>query len=266
MGPFFLLYLFTLLFGLLVGSFLNVCIYRIPRGESIVFPGSHCPHCNHAIQPWENIPVLSFLGLQGKCRYCQTPISWRYPGVELLTAAFFVLFVHQYAVSFEAFWYLILTCALIVISFIDLDHQIIPDKLSLPGIVVGFIASFFLPLSWYDSLLGILAGGGIILVVGYVGKWVFKKEAMGGGDVKLMAMIGAFLGWKLVLLTLFFASLVGAIVGIVFKLVTGKDYIPFGPFLSAGALLALFFGEKLFFWYWNFILPPQVSQVSAILR
>lgn len=258
MTPFFVVYLVALMFGLLVGSFLNVCIYRLPRGESIVFPGSHCPQCNHPIRPWENIPVVSYLFLGGKCHYCHTRIPWRYPLVETLTAAFFVIFVHLYAVSFATLFYLIFTCALLVISFIDLDYQIIPDKISLPGIVVGFIASFFLPLTWYDSLLGILIGGGIILAVGYVGKWVFKKEAMGGGDVKLMAMIGAFLGWKLVLLTLFFASVVGAVIGVVFKLVTGKEYIPFGPFLSLGALLALFFGEKFLLWYWNAILPPDI--------
>lgn len=258
MTPLLLLYLFTMMFGLLVGSFLNVCIYRLPRGESIVFPGSHCPQCNHSIRPWENIPVFSFLFLGGKCHYCQAPISWRYPLVELLTAIFFVIFVHQYAVSLTTLFYLIFTCALIVISFIDLDYQIIPDKISLPGIAVGFLASFFLPPTWYDSLLGIVIGGGIILAIGYAGKWVFKKEAMGGGDVKLMAMIGAFLGWKLVLLTLLLASLVGAVIGLVFKLVTGKEYIPFGPFLSLGALLALFFGEKFMIWYWNMLLPPQM--------
>ncbi len=153
--------------------------------------------------------------------------------------------------------YLIFVSALLVISFIDIDHRIIPDNISLPGILLGFLASFLLPLHWYESLLGILGGGGVILAVGYLGELVFKKEAMGGGDVKLLAMIGAFLGWKLALLTIFFGSLVGAAIGVVMKLFTGDDYIPFGPFLSIGALAALFFGERFLHWYWMFLLPTQ---------
>ena len=251
-----MIYIITIAFGLIIGSFLNVCIYRIPRKESVAFPASHCPNCNTPIKPWDNIPVLSFVFLRGKCRYCKAVISWRYPLVEALTAVMFVVVVYNYSISLEALFYLLFISALIVISFIDLDYQIIPDKISLPGTVVGFIASFFLPLQWYDSLLGILAGGGVILATGYLGKLAFKKEAMGGGDVKLMAMVGAFLGWKLAILTIFFASLIGAVIGIIMKLITGKEYIPFGPFLSAGALLALFSGMRLIEWYWNLIFPP----------
>lgn len=245
----------TLILGLLFGSFFNVCIYRIPGGESIVFPGSHCPHCSHDLKPWHNIPVVSFLCLQGKCRFCQTPISWRYPFVEILTAAFFLVVVHTYSLTWETFAYLLLTSALIVISFIDFDHQLIPDKISLPGIIVGFAVSFLLPLRWYDSLLGILIGGGVIWAVGIVGEWIFKKEAMGGGDVKLMAMIGAFLGWKAALLTIFFASIIGAVIGIIMRLITGKEYLPFGPFLSVGAFLSLLWGEQFLLWYWGLIVP-----------
>jgi len=250
-----MIYGLTLILGLLFGSFFNVCIYRIPHGESIVFPGSHCPRCNHALTPWDNIPVISFLLLRGKCRFCQAPISWRYPLVELLTAGLFLLVVHSFSLTWSTLVYLILTSAFIVISFIDFDHQIIPDKISLPGILIGFAASFVLPLHWYDSLLGILFGGGIIMAVGYLGEWVFKKEAMGGGDVKLMAMIGAFLGWKSALLTIFFASLIGAIIGIVMKRITGKEYLPFGPFLSIGAFLTFLWGERFLLWYWSLLLP-----------
>ncbi len=250
-----MIYGLTLILGLLFGSFFNVCIYRIPQGESIVFPGSHCPRCNHALTPWDNIPVISFLLLRGKCRFCQAPISWRYPLVELLTAGLFLLVVHSFSLTWSTLVYLILTSAFIVISFIDFDHQIIPDKISLPGILIGFAASFVLPLHWYDSLLGILFGGGIIMAVGYLGEWVFKKEAMGGGDVKLMAMIGAFLGWKSALLTIFFASLIGAIIGIVMKRITGKEYLPFGPFLSIGAFLTFLWGERFLLWYWSLLLP-----------
>ncbi len=251
------IYLITLIIGLLFGSFFNVCIYRIPRGESIVFPASHCPHCNQDIKPWDNIPVLSYLILGGKCRFCKAGISRRYPAVELLTACLFLYTVHHFSISWNTLVYLIFVSALLVISFIDIDHRIIPDNISLPGILLGFLASFLLPLHWYESLLGILGGGGVILAVGYLGELVFKKEAMGGGDVKLLAMIGAFLGWKLALLTIFFGSLVGAAIGVVMKLFTGDEYIPFGPFLSIGALAALFFGERFLHWYWMFLLPTQ---------
>ncbi len=245
----------AVLFGLLFGSFLNVCIYRIPRGESIAFPASHCPNCQHPIKPYDNVPVFSFLLLRGQCRSCSATISWRYPMVEALTAALFGYIVHRYSLTWAALAYLVFTALLIAISFIDLDHLIIPDVLSLPGIALGFGASFLIPRPWYDSLIGLLVGGGMIWIVAYLGELAFKKEAMGGGDVKLMAMVGAFLGWKMVLLTILFASVVGAIIGIMMKLSTGKEYIPFGPFLSFGALCALFFGENFLRWYLTFLLP-----------
>ena len=245
----------TILFGLLFGSFLNVCIYRIPRGESIAFPASHCPHCQHPIKPYDNVPVFSFLLLRGKCRSCGAAISWRYPLVEALTGALFGYVVHRYSFTGAALAYLVFTALLIAISFIDLDHLLIPDVLSLPGIALGFGASFLIPRPWHDSVIGMLLGGGMILAVGEAGERLFKKEAMGGGDVKLMAMIGAFLGWKMVLLTIFFASVVGAVIGIAMKARTGKEYIPFGPFLSLGALGALFFGENFLQWYLTFFLP-----------
>jgi len=234
--------------------------HAVSRKESIVFPSSHCPNCNTPIKPWDNVPILSFILLRGKCRSCHAKISWRYPIVELLTALLFLAFVYQFGITALTSMYLIFVGALIAISFIDFDHKIIPNKISLPGIAVGIIASFLLPLPatlihWYGAFLGAIAGGGVILLVGYLGAKIFKKEAMGLGDVKLMAMIGAFLGWKMALITIFFGSVVGAVVGIVIKLITGKDYIPFGPFLSIGALTALFFGQQLLFWYWNMAFP-----------
>ena len=230
------------------------------RKESIVFPGSHCPRCQTPIKPWDNVPIVSFLLLRGKCRACQAKISWRYPFVELLTALLFAAVVHQFGLTPATLAYLGFVLALLAISFIDFDHLIIPDEITLPGIVIGLIASFWLPLPatfthWDGALLGALVGGGLIALVGYVGRWVFKKEAMGGGDVKLMAMIGAFLGWQMVFLTMFFASTVGAVIGIIMKFKSGNEYIPFGPFLSLGAIIALFFGQQFLGWYGNLIFP-----------
>lgn len=233
----------------------------VSRKESIVLPASHCPHCDTPIKPWENVPILSFLLLRGKCRSCRVKISWRYPIVELLTALLFLAFVHRFGITPLTLVYLAFVGALIVISFIDLEHRIIPNRIALPGIIIGIIASFFVPLPatvirWYGAFLGATVGGGVILLVGYVGTKVFKREAMGGGDVKLMAMIGAFLGWEMALMTIFFGSLAGAVIGLIIKLIAGKDYIPFGPFLSVGALIAIFFGHQLLFWYWNLVVPP----------
>lgn len=223
--------------------------------ESIVFPGSHCPACHAPIHAWENIPVFSFLFLRGRCRACHTRISWRYPLIELLTALLFCALVYRFGMTVETLVYIVFVSLLIIISFIDLDHRLIPDVLSAPGIGLGLLASAVLPITWAESLLGMLLGGGLILLTGLIGSWFFKKEAMGGGDVKLMALIGAFLGWKMVFLTIFFASVVGALIGIIYKLITKDEYIPFGPFLSLGALCALFWGTSLLAWYWNHIFP-----------
>ena len=226
--------------------------YASQQPESIAFPGSHCPQCQTLIKPWDNIPILSFLLLRGRCRHCGVGISWRYPCIELLTALLYVGIVTQFGLTPESLIYVVFASLLLIISGIDLDHQLIPDVLSVPGILLGVAAIPLSPISWQNAFLGILAGGGIIWITGFLGALAFKKEAMGGGDVKLMAMIGAFLGWKMVFLTIFFASVTGALIGILFKIFTGKEYIPFGPFLSIGALLALFFGPRLLFWYWGY--------------
>lgn len=230
--------------------------HTISRPESIVLPASHCPTCHTPINPWDNIPVLSFLLLQGKCRACGARISWRYPLIELLTALLFSACAHQWGLVPQTFVYWAFLAALIVISFIDLDHRLIPNIISVPGIAIGLLVSPLLPIEWNESLAGLLVGAGIIKIAGDIGKYVFKKDAMGGGDVKLMAMIGAFLGWKMVFLTLFFGSIIGAAIGIVWKLFTGKEYIPFGPFLSVGAVFSLFFGHQFLLWYWGQISSP----------
>ncbi|TYO99954.1 type 4 prepilin peptidase 1 [Geothermobacter ehrlichii] len=239
--------------GACIGSFLNVCIHRIPAGESIVSPGSRCPGCGRPIRWYENIPLLSWLLLRGCCAGCGMRIAVRYPLVEALTGGLFLLVLKSFGFSWGTPVYWFFAAALVVITFIDLDHQIIPDVISLPGIVAGFAASFLLPwLSWVDSLLGVLAGGGSLLLVAGVYRLLTGKEGMGGGDVKLLAMIGAFLGWQAVLPVILFSSFAGSAVGIPLMLAQkadGKLALPFGPFLSLGALIQLFWGEKIFHWY-----------------
>lgn len=191
--------------GLIVGSFSNVCIYRIPRNESVIYPASHCPKCRTKIKPVDNIPLLSYILLKGRCRNCGSKISIQYPVVEFLTGLIYLIIYLIYGLSIQSLVYIILSSALIIITFIDLNEQIIPDIISLPGIVVGLILSFIVPyISFINSALGALVGGGVILIITWVGSIIFKKEAMGGGDVKLAAMIGAFLGWRYTIISLFF--------------------------------------------------------------
>ena len=238
--------------GLVIGSFSNVCIYRIPRNESLVSPGSHCPQCNKPIPFYDNIPVISYILLKGKCRYCGQPIPLQYPIVELATGLFYLALYLFYGLQLITIIYMILCTLLIIISFIDLKERIIPDVLSLPFIAIGFIVSFFLrTLSPIDSLLGILAGGGSLLIIAIAGTYLFKKEAMGGGDIKLAAMIGAFLGWQLTLLSLFLGFFLGSIIGVIVLIINkGKsDIVPFGPFIALGAMLSIFWGQAIIFWY-----------------
>jgi leader peptidase (prepilin peptidase) / N-methyltransferase len=244
------------LFGLCIGSFLNVCIYRIPESKSIVSPGSMCPGCGNPVKFYDNIPVLSFIVLRGKCRNCNEPISLRYPVVELLTGVFAVSVFLKFGAGMEAPVYFLFIATLLVITFIDIDHRIIPDVISLPGIVLFFIASLAIPaISIKDSVIGILAGGGILFVIAELYLRITGKEGMGGGDVKLLAMIGALIGWQGVLFTIFASSLIGTIIGIMFMLVQGKNLklaIPFGPFLSIGAVVYVFFGNEFINWYFSF--------------
>jgi leader peptidase (prepilin peptidase)/N-methyltransferase len=248
-------------FGAVLGSFLNVCIVRLPAGESIVFPASHCPICKTPIRSYDNVPILAYLVLRGRCRACAARISPRYPFVEALTglAAAAALLEFGWSVRFAVA--LLFLAALIVVTFIDLDHQIIPDVISLPGIPVGFAAAALTGApGWQSSLIGILLGGGILWAVAEGYYRVTGREGMGGGDIKLLAMIGAFLGWRAVPITLVLGSLSGTVVGLVFILAKGRDSrtpIPFGPFLAASAVCALFFGDALIDWYLNLMSAGQ---------
>jgi leader peptidase (prepilin peptidase) / N-methyltransferase len=245
------LYAFTM--GLCIGSFLNVCIYRLPAGKSIVRPPSACPACGYAIRWYENIPLLSYIFLRGRCRGCRATIALRYPIVELLTGLAALAVVSHFGIQLQSLIYFLFVAALILVTFIDIDHRIIPDSISLPGIPLGFAASFLLPnVGWTDSLIGILLGGGSLLVIAWGYQLIAGKEGMGGGDIKLLAMIGAFLGWKGVLFTIMGSSFIGTLVGLVLMLKARKGMklaIPFGPFLSMGAVIYLFFGERIIAWY-----------------
>jgi len=243
----------SIIFGGVIGSFLNVCICRLPNEESIIWPGSHCPHCNRPIKPYDNIPLISYFFLRGKCRYCKGSISLQYPLVEGITALSSLFLMMKFGLSLSFIIYFAFVASLIVITVIDLYHQIIPDVISLPGIGVGLLASFLIPqTTFFNSLIGTLLGGGSLFLVATLYQWLFKREGMGGGDVKLLAMIGAFLGWKSVILTILLSSFIGSITGILIMVLKGKDFkyaIPFGPFLSLGAVIALFYGDSLIRWY-----------------
>lgn len=243
--------------GSIVGSFLNVCIVRMPQEKSIMFPGSHCVHCQKLILWYDNIPLISYFLLMGKCRFCHKKISIRYWIVELITAVSFVFFYGFFGWNWVLTPYLVFHCALIVATFVDLEHRIIPDEISIGGMILGLIFSFLMPqlhntsshlLALGKSLLGVLIGGGSIYAMGLLGDFLFKKESMGGGDVKLLAMVGSFLGWPMALLTFFIAPFFGAVFGIIVKLRTKESTIPYGPFLALGALISLFWGKDLIRW------------------
>lgn len=246
-------YIFAFLLGAVVGSFLNVCIYRLPAGKSIVHPPSSCPGCGSEIQWFDNIPIISFLILRAKCRSCHAPVSWRYPLIEALNGILAIFLFAKFGVSISFLALFVFCSALVVITFIDLDHQIIPDEISLPGIIAGFAVSFFLPWnSWLNSLLGTLLGGGSLFLVAWGYEKLTGKEGMGGGDIKLLAMMGAFLGWRSILFIIFSSSLIGSVIGITTMLIQKKDSklaIPFGPFLASGALLYIFYGSEIINWY-----------------
>jgi leader peptidase (prepilin peptidase)/N-methyltransferase len=260
----FLLHPMVFVFGAIVGSFLNVCIVRIPKDESLVHPPSHCPDCKNAIRFYDNIPLISYLVLLGKCRSCREHISPRYFFVELLMACLAVALYYQFSLSLAFFVSFVFVAALIVISFIDLDVRIVPDSISLPGIVMGFLFSvigrflisdpYLLVPSPLSALLGVLVGGGFLLALAWIYEAMTGVEGMGGGDIKLLAMIGAFLGWTSIPFTLFFASLVGSVVGLGFMITKGvgrRFALPFAPFLCLGALLYLLFGQDLVGFYLN---------------
>jgi leader peptidase (prepilin peptidase) / N-methyltransferase len=237
--------------GLLIGSFLNAVIHRVPRGQSLVSPGSRCPSCGYALQWYDNIPVISYLILGGRCRKCRKTISIRYPIVELITAAVFVAHYFVFGWTPLLAVRLAFAASLVALFAIDLEHHLLPDVITLPGIVVGLVASLFLPPGIVESLIGMLIGGGLWLI----GEAYFRyagEEGMGGGDVKMLAMIGAFLGWKLVLVTLVLSSVAGSVIGLSIVAVKrgGMKYaLPFGTFLALGALAASLIGAQIVTWY-----------------
>ena len=253
--------LLFLLLGCLLGSFGNVVILRLPKGESVVYPRSRCPHCRKNIAFYDNIPVISWLMLGGRCRSCKTRISWRYPLVEALTGFLFLALYLLVGPSWKLLEYAVLTWGLVTVSFIDLDHRIIPDAISLPGIVLGLLGGALGERGWVDALLGMAVGGGFLWAVAYV-YWIFRKEeGMGGGDIKLLAWIGSVLGWTSVPYIILSSSLLGAVVGLGL-MVRGKGLktaIPFGPFLALAALTYVFGGQGLANWYITLFFPWLAS-------
>jgi len=245
------------IFGLCIGSFLNVCIYRLPASKSIVHPRSMCSNCGTLIAAYDNIPVLSYLWLKGRCRHCQIKISLRYPMVELLGGLFALGTFLKFGLTLEALIYYLFFAALLIVTFIDIDHRIIPNVITLPGIPICFAASFALPtITYREALLGILIGGGSLFLVAWIYSLITKKEGMGGGDIKLLAMMGAIVGWQGVLFTIFLASLVGTLAGLAAMLQSRKGMklaVPFGPFLSIGSITYIFFGTPLIDWYFNLL-------------
>jgi len=244
----------ALVFGSVIGSFLNVCIYRIPQNIAIARPRSYCPKCSKPIRALDNIPIISFVILKGRCRNCDKKIRLQSPAVELLTALLTIAVVLKFDFTILTIFYLSLVYILITISFIDLEHMIIPDGLVLAAALLGLMASIFniLPIGWPESAYGALLYGGGLAGVGYVGKLVYKMDALGGGDVKLASVLGMYLGWKMSMISLLLAFLVAAlfvVVGLAVGRLSRKQLIPFGPFLALGAIMTLFWGEQLYNWY-----------------
>lgn len=249
-------------FGAIVGSFLNVVIHRVPRGESIVFPASHCPHCNAAIKPYDNIPVLSFLILRGRCRNCRAPISWRYPLIELANALFYLAIFQRTGPTAGFLAVAALVSMTLALIYIDLEIQILPDVIDIPGIIIGLgmgamhfgalYPELLLARTFFESATGAIVGAGVILVIRLAYELVRKIEGMGLGDVKMMAMLGAVLGWEPLFPLLLIASLTGSLAGLALAVKSGKGLqaaLPFGVFLGIAFLVVLFFGPTLWGWY-----------------
>jgi len=238
--------------GAIVGSFLNVCIYRLPRGRSIVWPSSACPHCGRPLSWFENIPIASYVVLRGRCRTCHTPLTLRYPAIEAITGLMFALGWWYYGPGILLVSRLIFGCALIVLFAIDLEHHILPNVITVPGILVGFAFSFVTEPGWLASLIGIIMGGGVLWAVAEGYYWLRHEEGLGMGDVKMLAMIGAFVGWKLTLVALMLGSLSGSVIGMYLVATergTLKYALPFGTFLAIGAAAAATVGPRLLAWY-----------------
>jgi len=241
------------LIGLMAGSFANVCVYRIPRRESIAFPGSHCPLCGHAIAAYDNIPLLSWLMLGGQCRHCHAPISWRYPLLELVMGVSWSLLAWHFGAGPELVTALCLFFLLWVLSFIDLETGLLPDALTVPGIALGLGFSWWLG-NWQDGLIGAVAGYAIFWLVARLFLWMTGREGMGHGDFKLLAMLGAFMGWQALPFIVLASSVVGTVVGVVFLLLAKKGLraeIPFGPYLATAGMIWFVWGDDVLRWYLN---------------
>jgi leader peptidase (prepilin peptidase)/N-methyltransferase len=255
--PFYLIEIYVFIIGLCVGSFLNVCIYRLPASQSIVRPRSKCPECGDLIAFYDNIPLFSYLWLKGRCRHCRVRIGLRYPTIELLGGLFALATYLKFGLRVDALIYFAFIASMLVVTFIDLDHRIIPDVITLPGIPICFAASFALPsMNFKAALLGILVGGGSLFLVAWVYSLITKKEGMGGGDIKLLAMMGGLVGWQGVAFTIFVSSLVGTLSGFAVMLQSRKGMklaIPFGPFLAIGAITYIFFGTRMIDWYFHLL-------------
>jgi leader peptidase (prepilin peptidase)/N-methyltransferase len=244
--------------GAVLGSFLNVVIYRIPRGLSVVSPPSACPRCEARIAPHDNVPILGWLILGGKCRACKGPISIRYPGIESLTAILFLVLAWRFGLTWELLPALVFASAMIAVTFIDFDHQIIPDVITLSGVPLGLASTFVRPLGFMDAAIGAALGFGLLLGIATGYRKVTGRDGMGGGDIKLAAMLGAFLGWKGLLVTVFLASLGGSAVGLLLMaLGTGgrRTALPFGTFLAPASLVAYIWGDSLIAWYGAILRP-----------
>ncbi|MBU8932409.1 MAG: prepilin peptidase [candidate division Zixibacteria bacterium] len=242
------------LFGLVIGSFLNVLIYRLPLGKKFVSGRSACTACGQQLKWYHNIPVLSYLCLRGKCAFCQESISMRYPIVELLNAALYLYFFRQEGMSLDFLILAVLASALVVIFFIDLDHRIIPDSITLPGMIVGLAVSMRPDgIGILSAIIGLVAGGGSLYLVALLGDWLFKKESMGGGDIKMAGMLGAFLGWQKVIFVFFGSAAIGLVVSLAVMCFSSRlretRMIPFGPFLASAAVVAIIFGDRIIHWY-----------------
>ncbi|RPJ70982.1 MAG: prepilin peptidase [Acidobacteria bacterium] len=243
------------LFGLLIGSFLNVCIYRLPRDLSIVWPASRCTTCGRELSWYENIPVISYLALRARCRSCGERISPMYPLIEIVTALIFAGALAWYGLTPLFAVRLVFACAMVVLSVIDLQHQILPNEITLPGIAVGLVASVFLEPGFRDALIGAVAGAAILWLIAWTYERLRHQEGLGFGDVKMLAMIGAFLGWPSMLLTLVIASFLGSVVGLSLIASNRGDLgskLPFGTFLAAAAIVSALAGPDIIAWYAGF--------------
>jgi leader peptidase (prepilin peptidase)/N-methyltransferase len=246
--------------GLCMGSFLNVCIYRLPRGQSIISPPSRCPACGRHLRWFDNVPVVSWVLLRGRCGQCRAPISPRYPIIEIVTAVTWLLIVSLTPPGWLLVSRLILGTALIVLFMIDLEHQLLPNAITLPGIAIGLALSFVTPVGPVNSILGILVGGGVLYAIAAGYYLVRKEEGMGMGDVKMLAMVGAFLGWPAVVLTLVLSSFAGAVIGVLILVWQRGDMryaLPYGTFLAVATFVAMLGGEPIIAWYFGFF--PALS-------